>query len=119
MNPYIFLISTLTLDARANILLKYKPFALSQWLNIRSVSDILPQYPFILAILVYALSVFLYSAALTKINLSVSYPFALGGAFIIVTIASIFIFKEYINTWQATGLFLIFVGIILVVSMKS
>ena len=119
MNPYIFLISALTLNAVANILLKYKPFVLSQWLNIRSFSDILPQYPFILAIVIYAVSVFLYSAALTKINLSVSYPFALGGAFIIVTIASIFIFKEYINAWQASGLFLIFVGIVLVVSMKS
>ncbi|MDP2642160.1 MAG: SMR family transporter [bacterium] len=119
MNPYIFLVTALTLNAAANILLKLKPFVLSEWLSIRSIADTLPQYPFILAILVYALSVFFYSAALAKINLSVSYPFALGGAFIIVTIASIFIFKEHVNVWQATGLLLILAGIALVVSMKS
>ena len=118
MNPYIFLVSALTLNAIANILLKSKPFVLSQWLSIRSLADVGAQYPFILAIFVYALSVFLYSAALTKINLSVSYPFALGGAFIIVTLASIFIFKEHIGMWQGLGLMLIFFGLVLVVTAK-
>ena len=119
MNPYIFLVTALILNAVANILLKFRPFVLSRWLSIRSISDIVAQYPFILAIVIYTVSVFLYSAALSKINLSISYPLALGGAFIIVTTASIFIFKEHINIWQATGLILIFVGIILVVSTKS
>jgi multidrug transporter EmrE-like cation transporter len=67
-----------------------------------------------LGLLFFGLSFVFYSLSLTKTKLSTAYPIMTGAGFIIVTAASILLFKENISFLKIVGILLIATGIWLV-----
>ena len=55
-----------------------------------------------------------YAFALKKINLSIAYPIMVGSGFVIISLFSYFYLKEHMNLYDFIGMFLIFVGVLLI-----
>ena len=51
--------------------------------------------------------------ALSKIQLNIMYPISIGLSFSLITIASWFLFKEYLSFYQILGIVVIFFGVFL------
>ncbi len=68
--------------------------------------------PFILSGLLAAfIASFFWMAAMTKLELSIAYPF-MSSAFILVFLFSVFLFQESINSYKIIGLILITSGLL-------
>ncbi len=111
---YLFLLLALTLNAGANVLLKIGAARLggldAPGLIARAATD-----GYLLAgVLLFALNVVFYIAALARLNLSLAYPIMVAGGLIIVVSASVLILRETLTVAQMIGLALLVIGIGLV-----
>lgn len=112
MNIYIVLVSTIILNALANILVK---IAMT---NVDKTKGIVHTYllnPFFIgAVVAFALSLASYTFVLAKMELSRAYPVIISACFMIVLGTSWLYLKENITLLQVVGVLLIISGIWLV-----
>jgi len=55
-----------------------------------------------------------YAFSLKKIDLSIAYPIMVGSGFVIISSFSYLYLKEHMNIYDFIGMFLIFVGVLLI-----
>jgi len=66
----------------------------------------------------FGISFLFFGTALSRVNLSLAYPFMSGTAFLLIFFTSVLFFKEQINIWSVIGVFAILSGII-IISVKG
>jgi multidrug transporter EmrE-like cation transporter len=111
---YLLLALALTLNATANILLKIGAARLGMLSEPGLIGRLATNYPLLAGLVLFALNVVFYVAALTRLNLSVAYPVMMAGGIIIVVTVSTFFLREVVTTPQLVGLALLVLGILLV-----
>ena len=83
-------------------------------------ADLKNQYSVLLLViglLFGGINAVLYTKSLHRIPLSIAYPVFSAGSIILISLASLFFFREKLNIKQVLGIFTIMAGIVLV-SMK-
>ena len=108
---YVFLALALALNATANVLLKVGAARLGDLTQAGLLGRLLTDYHLLAGLLLFALNVGFYVAALTRLNLSVAYPIMVAGGIVIVVSASIVLLREPVTPAQAVGLALLMLGI--------
>ncbi len=111
---YLLLALALTLNATANILLKIGAARLTIPGEAGFIGRLATNYPLLAGLILFALNVVFYVAALTRLNLSVAYPVMVAGGIIIVVSVSVLFLREAVTTSQLVGLALLVLGILLV-----
>ena len=111
---YLFLALALTLNAAANVLLKVGAGHLGRLDAPDLIGRLLTNYHLVAGLVLFALNVVLYAAALTRLDLSVAYPVMTAGGVLIVVSVSYFVLGESVSPVQLLGLALIVAGILLV-----
>ena len=111
---YLFLVLALTLNAGANILLKIGAGRLGRLDEPGLIGRLATDWFLIAGVLLFALNVVFYIAALTRLNLSLAYPIMVAGGLIIVVSASVLMLREALTLSQMVGLALLVLGIGLV-----
>jgi multidrug transporter EmrE-like cation transporter len=66
----------------------------------------------------FGIAFVLYSAVLSRLDLSVAYPIMTGAGFVLVLLASILLFREPLNLFRLVGIGSIFFGVALI-SLKG
>ncbi|MDD3646978.1 MAG: SMR family transporter [Candidatus Dojkabacteria bacterium] len=85
-----------------------------------TIKTMLTNWQLILGVCFYGFSFVLSTLVYTKINLNIAYPIMLASSFLLVSIASVFLFSEKFNALQMFGSVLVIIGIVLVaVNMKT
>jgi multidrug transporter EmrE-like cation transporter len=107
---YLFLILALTLNAAANVLLKIGATRLGSLEEPGLLGRLVSDYYLLAGLLLFALNVVFYVAALTRLNLSVAYPIMVAGGIIIVVSVSVLILGEAVTPLQTVGLALLVLG---------
>jgi multidrug transporter EmrE-like cation transporter len=111
---YVFLVAALALNAFANMLLKAGAAHLGGTAEPHLVQRVLGNPYLLLGLLLFALNVGFYLAALTRLNLSVAYPVMVAGGLVIVVLGSALWLRETVTPLQWSGVALLAVGIVLV-----
>jgi multidrug transporter EmrE-like cation transporter len=111
---YVALVLALILNAAANILLKIGAMRLGDLQAPGLIGRLASDYYLLAGLLLFALNVVFYLAALVRLNLSVAYPIMVAGGMVIVVLVSVFILREVVTPLQALGLALLVLGIVLV-----
>ncbi|MDF2781414.1 MAG: hypothetical protein K0S96_1218 [Geminicoccaceae bacterium] len=111
---YLYLVLALTLNAVANILLKIGATRLGGLEEPGLLGRLALDYYLLAGLLLFALNVVFYVAALTRLNLSVAYPIMVAGGIVIVGSVSVFALREAVTPLQTVGLALLVLGIALV-----
>ena len=117
----IFLVCAILFNAMANILIKVgmvNQDALFQNGAVSAIFTILTNPFAITGIISFGLAFVLYSGVLSKLDLSVAYPIMTGSGFLLVLLASIFLFHEQVNAFRLVGIIAIVFGIT-VISLKG
>lgn len=116
--PQILLFAALICNAAANILMKYSaaratvPPADASLME-RALARFHPA--FIAGLLLFAVNVFAYQASLRSLRLSIAYPIMVSGGYLIILLASWFLFQERLGLVQYFGVGFIIAGIWMVV----
>ena len=111
---YLYLALALTLNATANVLLKIGVSSLGGLHEPELMGRVLSNYQLLGGLLLFALNVIFYAAALTQLDLSTAYPvMTVGGIMIVVTLSFLFL-NETPSSSQLLGIGLMLVGIVLV-----
>jgi multidrug transporter EmrE-like cation transporter len=108
---YVFLAVALALNATANVLLKVGAARLGDLTQPGLLGRLLTEYHLLAGVLLFALNVVFYVAALTRLNLSVAYPTMVAGGIVIVVSTSVVFLREPLTPAQALGLILLILGI--------
>lgn len=111
---YLFLALALILNAVANVLLKIGAGRLGDFGAPGFAVRLATNYHLLAGLVLFALNVVFYAAALTRLNLSVAYPVMTAGGVLIVVSLSFFLLKEPLAPAQMLGLLLLVAGILLV-----
>ena len=108
----IGLILSITLNACAQLFIRAGVMNKKIDLNLDIIFEIIKSLPVWYGMICYAISIFLWIYVLSKIQVSLAYPFqALG--YILGSFLAWYILDEKINNINLLGLFFIFVGIII------
>jgi multidrug transporter EmrE-like cation transporter len=111
---YLFLALALILNACANILLKIGAGHLGRLDAPDLIGRLVTNYHLMAGLVLFALNVVFYIAALSRLNLSVAYPvMTAGGILIVVTVSALYL-REPITTTQMLGFLFLVLGIGLV-----
>lgn len=111
---YILLAIALTLNAVANVFLKVGSARLPAWSEPALLPRLFTNPYLLLGIVLFALNVLVYAAALARLNLSVAYPVMVAGSMIVVVVLSATCLKEVVTPVQLSGIALLILGILLV-----
>jgi len=116
--PYFLLGTALVLNATANVLIKYsasrfEPAPEGAAILVRLISVLSPA--FVLALFLFAMNIFAYQGALRSLRISIAYPVMVSGGYLLILLASRFLFRERMDPIQYIGIGLILGGIWLVV----
>jgi multidrug transporter EmrE-like cation transporter len=116
MNPVLFLVTALVLNASANILIKYSalhPAATRPgW---PSFLQVFLNWPFVLGVACFGLNLLAYTMALRKLPLSLAYPIMVSVGYLIILGVSAFLFQEKLAVRQYMGTALMLGGLWLLV----
>lgn len=82
--------------------------------SLRILAEPLKNSFLFVGLLLYAVSFFLYVFILSRLQLHVVYPIAVGATLILITLASYLLLKETITIIQIVGIAAILIGVILV-----
>jgi multidrug transporter EmrE-like cation transporter len=113
---YLFLGLALTLNALANVLIKYSMS--------RNVQPILPvhgmlapflSWSYLLGLFCFAANLACYSMALKTLKISLAYPLMVSLGYLVILIFGWFLFGERLTPIQYAGIGIILVGVWLVV----
>jgi undecaprenyl phosphate-alpha-L-ara4N flippase subunit ArnF len=122
MPAYLFLAAALTLNALANVLIKYsmedraRPLFAVQGTVLAPVASYLT-WSFLAGIFCFAMNLLCYSLALRTLKLSIAYPLMVSLGYIAILIFQwMFQMGERLTLYQYVGVGLILVGIWFVVS---
>lgn len=122
MPAYLFLAAALTLNALANVLIKYsmgeraRPLFAVQGTALAAVAPYLT-WSFLAGVFCFALNLLCYSLALRTLKLSVAYPLMVSlGYLAILVLQWMFQMGERLTLYQYFGVGLIIVGVWFVVS---
>lgn len=113
---WLILLLGVLANAFASILIK---IAMTPPRKIPTISDpfsLLTNWPLILAVFLYILSLFFYAFALTRFPLNIAHPVLTAGAVALVAIFSIVLFKETFHWTIGLGIFFVITGVILLTS---
>jgi len=114
---YILLFIALILNAAANILIKVGTSGIGSLAGLtkaRIIFGYLTNPYILIGLAIFSVNIYLYMAALSKINVSVAYPILTCGGLLIISLFAVFVFKETLSIVQIAGLALLALGIILV-----
>jgi multidrug transporter EmrE-like cation transporter len=111
---YLFLTVALTLNATANLLMKMGADRIGPFEGVASLRDIVANRYLLGGVVLFALNIVFYLAALARMNLSVAYPVMMAGGVLIVATASVVYFREPLSFAQVCGIVLVIAGIVLV-----
>lgn len=111
---YLFLVVAITLNAAANILLKIGATRLGGIDEPGFIGRLGSDRHLLAGLLLFALNVVFYIAALARLNLSIAYPIMVAGGMVIVVSAAVFALGEAMTPLQTVGLLLLVLGIALV-----
>jgi multidrug transporter EmrE-like cation transporter len=111
---YLFLVLALTLNATANVLLKIGATRLGPLAAPGLLGRVVTDVYLLAGLLLFALNVVFYVAALTRLELSVAYPIMVAGGILIVVSVSVFVLREAVTPLEGVGLALLVLGIALV-----
>jgi multidrug transporter EmrE-like cation transporter len=116
--PQILLLTALLLNAGANVLMKYSagrihPAAAGAGFAERFFARFHPT--FLIGLALFGLNVFAYQASLRSLKLSLAYPLMVSGGYLVILLASWWLFQERLGMMQYFGVGLIVAGIWLVV----
>jgi multidrug transporter EmrE-like cation transporter len=111
---YFYLVVAMVLNALANMLLKQGAARLGGLGEAHLVQRVLHNPHLLFGLLLFALNVVFYLAALSRLNLSVAYPVMVAGGLLIVTLGSAVWLRETVTALQWGGIGLLTLGIVLV-----
>jgi multidrug transporter EmrE-like cation transporter len=111
---YFYLVVAMVLNALANMLLKQGAAHFGGLGEPHLVQRVLHNPPLLAGLLLFALNVVFYLAALYRLNLSVAYPVMVAGGLVIVTLGSAVWLRETVTVLQWGGIGLLTLGIVLV-----
>lgn len=117
----LFLILAILFNAFANIVIKVGMIEQKTIFDKGVISALITiiSNPYAIAgIFSFGIAFILYSGVLSTMDLSVAYPIMTGTGFLIVLIASIFLFKETVTIFRLLGIISIIGGITLI-SLKG
>lgn len=109
---WIFLITALSLNALANILIKAGMRAYTGKIDSQYIIYLISNKFVIFGLLSFGAALFCYSYTLSKMSLSVAYPIMTGCGFAIVVTVSYFAFGEAFSLSKLIGIVLVFLGIV-------
>ncbi|MGA7178218.1 MAG: EamA family transporter [Thiobacillaceae bacterium] len=112
--PYVLLVVAMVLNALANMLLKAGAASLGGPWNAQVLQRLWGNPYLLLGLLLFAINVVFYVAALTRLNLSVAYPVMVAGGLVVVVLGSILWLRETVTPLQWAGIALLVAGIALV-----
>jgi len=116
--PFLLLGISVSLSVTAHLLLKKGitligklDFSLVNFIGL--IFQIFQNTYLLLGLFFFATASFFWLFALSKIQLNIMYPISIGLSFSLITIASWFLFKEYLSFYQILGIVVIFFGVFL------
>ena len=112
MTGWVVLLIALTLNAAANALLKAGSVAVREVSRETLAAAITNPY-LVGGIVLFALNIFCYAFALSRLPLSLAYPTMVIGGLVIVTAASVLVFGESFSYLQVAGLACVVFGVML------
>lgn len=120
MSAYVFLAAALTLNALANVLIKYSMSRSVRPLIAVGNTALAPIAPylswsFLLGVLCFAMNLVCYSLALRSLKLSLAYPLMVSLGYLVIIVFGWFLFGERLTIWQYFGIGLILLGLWFVV----
>ena len=119
MNPYLFLIIALVLNAAANLLIKYAASGRGdtavEAVGLQAIIQTYLSVPFILGIACFGLNLLFYAQALKKLPISLAYPLMVSLGYLLILGVSWFIFGERLAPMRYVGAGLMLVGLWLLV----
>ena len=107
--PHAALIFALLCNAGANVLIKY---SMSRGTG-KMGGYLSPIY--LLALVLFGINLLAYSWSLKSFKISAAYPVMVSGGYLLILLASWWLFAERLSTWQYAGVGMIVAGIWLVV----
>jgi len=123
MKYYIALFGALTLNATANLLMKFGIRRIGEGLLadglFQAIPKVLSNYVLMIGLVCFAANVFLYMYALQKFQISVAYPIMVTSGFAIIVVISGLYLQERLSFIQWVGVALILVGVFLVASQAD
>lgn len=105
-----FLLLAILCNSAANVAMKVATGSLGPSLDIRSLVGSAWLW---LGVTLFGVALIFYLAVLQRMQLSVAYPIMTGTGFMLVTIASVFLFNETITWTKVFGSGVILIGAIL------
>lgn len=116
MKFVVALVAALTLNAVANLMMKFGVNRLKADLAAGSgpIPALLTNWVLILGLIFFASNVVLYTFALSGIKISVAYPIMVSGGFVIISVVAWKYLHERLSHAQWAGVALILVGVWLV-----
>ncbi len=116
MTAPLFLAAALTLNAVANVLIKYAMSRSAQPLiEVQGALRPFLTIPFLAGVVCFAANLACYSLALRTMKISLAYPLMVSLGYILILALSWFLFSERLTTVQYAGIGLIMVGLWMVV----
>ncbi len=111
---YLFLILAVSLNATGNVLLKLGSQHGLDLADRSPIALVAGNWQLLLGCAVFAANILFFFLALRALPLSVAYPVMVGMTFLIVSSASLFLFREHISILQYIGYAGIILGLVLV-----
>jgi multidrug transporter EmrE-like cation transporter len=110
---YLFLILAMALNAAANVLLKIGVARIGALDEPGLASRLSTNYYLLAGLVLFAVNVVFYAAALSRLQLSVAYPVMMAGGVLIVVTVSILFLRESLSVSQMIGMLLVVIGLVL------
>ncbi len=113
----IFLITALTLNAAANVLMRVGARNMPALEGLSLVDKglaVAGNWALVLGLIFFASNVLFYILALRKINISVAYPIMTAGGLLIISVVSWFALGERLTNLQIGGISVIAVGMAMI-----
>jgi multidrug transporter EmrE-like cation transporter len=111
---YFYLILAFSLNAAGNVLIKLGSVEGLDLSSKMPIAIIINNWQLVAGCFVFAGNIFFYFLALRTLPLAVAYPVMVGMTFLIVTVASLMLFREHITALQYFGFAAIVLGLVLV-----
>ena len=123
MKNYLLIIVSVLLNASAQLFIKRGMTTIgSVTLSANGISSLalkaITNMPIIMGMLAYAVSILLWMIVLSRVNVSIAYPF-LSIGYIFTAILAFFLFNEPFTVQKILGILIICVGVILLTHSRG